>query len=164
MYSLLFQICRGKRVILVSATPLNNSPLDIFGQIKLFQNAHKCTLPNPKVRDLEAYFNQLQLRLKGLDRQNDKDQYLKIVKENAEDIRKNVLQYLMVRRTRNNIVKYYKKDLERQKLKFPDVNEPEAVIYTFDEELDLVFSKTLELIINRFSYSRYAPLLYLKEE
>ena len=163
MYSLLFQICRGKRVILVSATPLNNSPLDIFGQIKLFQNAHKCTLPNPKVRDLEAYFNQLQLRLKGLDRQNDKDQYLKIVKENAEDIRKNVLQYLMVRRTRNNIVKYYKKDLERQKLKFPDVNEPEAVIYTFDEELDLVFSKTLELIINRFSYSRYAPLLYLKE-
>ena len=54
MYEKLFEICRGKRVILVTATPLNNTPLDILSQIKLFQNAHKSTLPNPKVRDLEA--------------------------------------------------------------------------------------------------------------
>lgn len=32
MYEKLFQICRGKRVILVSATPLNNTPLDILSQ------------------------------------------------------------------------------------------------------------------------------------
>jgi len=36
-YEMLAQICRGKRVVLVSATPLNNTPQDILSQIKLFQ-------------------------------------------------------------------------------------------------------------------------------
>ena len=37
-YEKLAQICRGKRVILVTATPYNNYPNDILNQIKLFQN------------------------------------------------------------------------------------------------------------------------------
>ena len=82
MYEKLFDICRGKRVILVSATPLNNTPLDILSQIKLFQNAHKSTLPNPKVRDLEKYFKKLQNNLKGLNRQADKEEYLRIFLRN----------------------------------------------------------------------------------
>ena len=162
MYEKLFEICRGKRVILVSATPLNNTPLDILAQIKLFQNAHKSTLPNPKVRDLEDYFKQLQNRLDGLHRITDREEYLEVVKENAENIRDNVLQYLMVRRTRDSIKKYYSKDLKKQKLNFPDVQEPTAVIYSFDEDLDKIFNKTLDLIINEFTYVRYTPLLYLK--
>lgn len=164
MYEKLFEICRGKRVILVSATPLNNTPLDILSQIKLFQNAHKSTLPNPAVRDLDKYFKALQARLKGLDRQTDKDEYLRIVQENAQEIRENVLQYLMVRRTRSNITKYYKKDLTQQKLKFPEIKDPEPVVYHFDEDLDKTFNTTLELIIKDFKYARYMPLLYLKEE
>ncbi|MFH2023048.1 MAG: helicase-related protein [Candidatus Micrarchaeota archaeon] len=164
MYETLYKICRGKRVILVSATPLNNTPIDILSQIKLFQNAHKSTLPNPKVRDLEKYFKGMQNRLDGLNRQTDKEEYMKIVKENAEDIRENVLQYLMVRRTRTIIDKYYKKDLEKQKLKFPNVREPKPVVYHFSDKVDSIFNKTLELVISRFKYSRYTPLLYLKEE
>lgn len=163
MYEKLFDICRGKMVILVSATPLNNSPLDILSQIKLFQNSHRSTLPNPKVKDLEKYFKKLQNNLKGLDRQTNKEEYLKIIKENAENIRENVLQYLMVRRTRSSIVKYYSSDLEKQKLKFPEVEDPEPIVYHFDEELDKIFTKTLELIIKEFKYARYTPLLYLKE-
>ena len=163
MYEKLFQICRGKRVILVSATPLNNTPLDILSQIKLFQNAHKSTLPNPKVKDLEKYFKKLQNRLKGLDRQRDKEEYLKIVQENAKDIRENVLQYLMVRRTRSSIIKYYGKDFKKQELKFPDVDDPNPILYHFDEDMDKIFDKTLELIVKEFNYARYTPLLYLKE-
>jgi len=162
MYEKLFKICRGKKVILVSATPLNNTPMDIFSQIRLFQNAHKSTLPNPKVRDLEKYFKSLQGRLNGLDRQKDKEEYLKIVQENADDIRKNVLSYLMVRRTRNIIQKYYGKDLEKQGLSFPKLNDPTPIVYNFDAELDKIFSKSLELIITEFKYARYTPLLYLK--
>lgn len=163
MYEKIAQICRGKRVILVSATPLNNTPLDILSQIKLFQDAHKSTLPNPKVRDLEKYFKKLQNRLKGLDRQRDKEEYLKIVQENAKDIRENVLQYLMVRRTRSNIIKYYSKDFKKQNLKFPDVDDPNPILYHFDEDLDKIFNRTLELIVKEFAYARYTPLLYLKE-
>lgn len=163
MYEQLSQICRGKRVILVSATPLNNTPLDILSQIKLFQKSHKSTLPSPKVRDLEKYFKRLQAKLKDLDRQKDKEAYLQIIKENAQDIRENVLQHLMVRRTRSSIVEYYGKDLEKQKLKFPEVDDPKPVIYNFDENLDRIFNETLELIIKKFTYARYTPLLYLKK-
>ena len=162
-YEKLYQICRGKRVILVSATPLNNAPRDILAQIKLFQNAHKSTLPNPEVRDLEKYFKELEKRLKGLDRQKNREDYMRVVKENAEDIRKNVLQYLMVRRTRNAIQKYYGEDLKKQGLKFPQVQDPEPVVYEFDEELDEIFNKTLKLIIREFRYARYTPFLYLKK-
>jgi len=45
-YEMLAQICRGKRVILVTATPLNNSPKDILSQIKLFQKGKESTIPN----------------------------------------------------------------------------------------------------------------------
>ncbi|MDD3976379.1 MAG: helicase-related protein [Candidatus ainarchaeum sp.] len=164
MYEQLYKICRGKRVILVTATPLNNTPQDILALIKLFQNSHKSTLPNPKVRDLEKYFKGLQAKLKTLHRQNNKEEYLKVVKENAQDIRDNVLQYLMVRRTRTIIDKYYSKDLKKQKLVFPKVKEPEAVIYNFSDDVDDIFNKTLKLVVKDFKYSRYTPLLYLKEE
>src|SRR6266446_5407363 len=67
-YEALAQICRGKRVVLVSATPLNNTPQDILSQIKLFQNGRNSTIPN--VRNLEAFFGSLRRRLEGLDRQD----------------------------------------------------------------------------------------------
>lgn len=163
-FAKLSQICQGKRVVLVSATPLNNTPRDVLNQIKLFQKPRKSTLPNPEVRDLEKYFAKLQNRLNGLDRKRDKEEYLKVVQENANDIRENILQYLMVRRTRTSIIKYYGKDLEKQGLKFPDVEDPEPIYYHFDEKLDNIFNRTLALIIREFSYSRYTPLLYLKRD
>ncbi|MFO7773407.1 MAG: helicase-related protein [Dehalococcoidia bacterium] len=160
-YAQLAQICRGKRVILVTATPLNNSPKDILGQIKLFQKARKSTIPN--LPDLENFFSVLAARLKGLDRQSDGDEYIRIVKQNAGEIREQVLKYIMVRRTRSEIVKYFAEDLQKQGFKFPDVADPEPVFYQFNENEDRVFSKTMELIIKRFHYARYVPLLYLKE-
>ena len=163
MYEKLYRICKGKRIILVTATPLNNRPEDILAQIKLFQDGHKSTLPNPKVRDLEAYFKKLNKGLKRLDRKKDRDEYLRIVRENAEDIRKNVLQYLMVRRTRSAIMKYYGKDMKNQGLKFPEVQDPEPVVYNFDEALNHIFDETVKMIANDFRYARYKPLLYLKD-
>ena len=56
-YEMLAEICRGKRVILVTATPYNNSPKDILSQIKLFQKSKKSTIPN--LPDLEAFFSRL---------------------------------------------------------------------------------------------------------
>lgn len=162
-YEKLYRICRGKRVILVTATPLNNAPNDILSLIKLFQNAKKSTLPNPKVRNLQGYFNALQARLDKLDRQRDREEYMRIVRENAEDIRENVLQYLMVRRTRASITTYYSEDLKRQNLKFPEVEDPQPMYYEFDAHTDWVFMTSIDLIVNKFKYSRYTPLLYLKE-
>ncbi|TMS41017.1 MAG: helicase [Methanobacterium sp.] len=163
-YEKLSRICKGKKVILVSATPMNNTPRDILSQIKLFQKAHKSTLPHPEVRDLENYFNKLENRLKPLDRKKNREEYIKIVQENADNVREKILKYIMVRRTRSSINKYYGKDLEKQGLKFPKVDDPKQLYYNFDEELNLIFNKTLELITTGFIYARYTPLLYLKRK
>jgi len=161
-YAQLAQICRGKRVILITATPLNNSPKDILGQIKLFQKARKSTIPN--LPDLENFFSLLARRLKGLDRQSDSDEYIRIVKENAREIRERVLKYIMVRRTRSDVVKYFAQDLKKQGFKFPDVTDPQPIFYQFNENEDRVFRRTMELVIRKFQYARYVPLLYLKED
>lgn len=159
-YEKLAEICRGKRVILVTATPYNNSPKDILSQIKLFQNARKSSIPN--LPDLETFFGKLQKKLKGLDRQKDNAEYLRVVRENAQEIREKVLKYLMVRRTRTEIMRYFGKDLAAQNLKFPEVNNPEPLFYELDEQEDYVFTRTIELISQQFSYARYTPLLYYK--
>ena len=68
----------------------------------------------------------------------------------------------MVRRTRTEIKEYYAKDLQEQGLKFPELGNPESIVYTFDEHTDEVFKETLEVIKN-LSYARYKPLFYLKD-
>ncbi len=115
-YEKLAQICRGKRVILVTATPYNNSPKDILSQIKLFQKARKSTIPN--LPNLEGFFTKLEKKLEGPDKKRDYLDYIETVKDNSKQIREKVLKYLMVRRTRADIEKYFSKDLGEQNLKF----------------------------------------------
>ncbi len=159
-YEKLAQICRGKRVILVTATPYNNSPKDILNQIKLFQNPRKSTVPN--LSDIERFFNRLDRKLKRIDKQKNYEEYLKGVKENAKEIREKVLKYLMVRRTRDEIEKYFCKDIKKQKLKFPEVQDPVPLYYQLNETEDEIFNETIHLITQRFKYARYTPLLYSK--
>jgi hypothetical protein len=161
-YERLAQICRGKRVILVSATPLNNHPHDILSQVKLFQNGKASTIPN--VRDLESFFGGLVKRLKGLDRQRDREQYFSTVRENAREIRERVLKYLMIRRTRTEIGRHYADDLAAQDLRFPEVVAPEPLFYELDAHENEVFTRTIERLTKDFRYARYRPLTYYQGE
>src|SRR3989338_5585926 len=161
-YEKLAEICRGKKVILVTATPYNNSPKDILSQIKLFQKARKSTIPN--LPDLEQFFASLERKLRNIDRRKDHTDYIRAVKENAKEIREKVLKYLMVRRTRTEIAKYFAEDLASQKLRFPDIEKPEAAFYELNDKEDVVFTKTIELVAKKFKYSRYTPILYYKCE
>lgn len=157
-YEMLAQICRGKRVILVSATPLNNTPWDILSQVKLFQNGKNSTIPN--VRNLEAFFARLEKNLNGLDRQTDREQYFAAVQANAKVTREHILKHLMIRRTRNEIMKYYGEDLKLQGFKFPEVADPEPLFYKFNKTENDIFIETIRLITQAFAYARYKPLTY----
>jgi len=159
-YEKLSEICRGKRVILVTATPYNNAPKDILSLLKLFQKAKKSTIPN--LPDLEGFFSSLDQRLKKLDRQKDYDKYISTVKENSREIREKVLKYLMVRRTRTEIEKYFTEDITEQGLMFPEVKKPVPLFYELNEKENAIFNKTIELITQSFKYSRYMPLLYFQ--
>lgn len=159
-YEKLAEICRGKRVILVTATPYNNSPKDILSQIKLFQSARRSTIPN--LPDLERFFGRLEGKIKDLDRQKDYKKYIETVKENAQEIREQVLKYLMVRRTRSEITKYFAEDLKKQKLSFPEVEKPEPVFYQLNNVEDKIFNQSIELLAKKFKFARYTPMLYYK--
>lgn len=156
-YEMLAQICRGKRVILVSATPLNNTPRDILSQVKLFQNGKNSTIPN--LRNLEAFFARLAKNLHGLDRHLDRDQYFRIVQANAKATREQLLKYLMIRRTRNEIVKYYGDDLAKQGLKFPEVADPQPLFYKFNKTENEIFSETVHLLTKDFTCTSRLPTL-----
>ena len=161
-YEKLAQICRGKRVVLVTATPLNNTPRDILSQIKLFQNSKRSTIPN--VPDLENFFRQLEQKIKELDRRKDHDTYMQVARENARKIREAVLKHLMVRRTRKEIETYFADDLKNQGLRFPAVEKPKPAFYQLNEEENAVFDRTVELIAEKFRYARYMPMLHYKGE
>ena len=161
-YEMLAQICRGKRVVLVSATPLNNTPQDILSQIKLFQPGKNSNIPN--VRNLEAFFGALRRRLEGLDRQRDREIYFRTVQENARQTREKILKFLMIRRTRTEIEKYYGADLKQQGLKFPEVATPEPLFYKFNKVEAEVFDATIRSLTLDFKYARYTPVAYYTAE
>ncbi|MCX7611486.1 MAG: helicase-related protein [Ignavibacterium sp.] len=160
-YAKIAQICSGKRVILVSATPFNNYPEDLLNQIALFQNKRRSSIPG--LPNLDDFFNKLKRRLDQVSRENDYAEYLRVVKENSNEIRNKCLRYIMVRRTRNEIQKYFAKDLEKNKIKFPEVLPPKPLFNKLDKELDNIFIGTIEIITKKLTYARYRPLLYLKE-
>lgn len=158
-YEKLHQICWGKKVILVSATPLNNTISDIYSQIKLFQAPKKSTIPG--VPDLERLFSRLRRQIDHQEKGT--PEYFEVVKLVAKEVRETVLKYIMVRRTRNEIVNYFSEDVAIQGLFFPQLADPERIIYSFDEWTDTVFNETIERL-KEFKYSRYMPLLYMERQ
>ena len=156
-YELLKQICQNKDVILVSATPYNNTLDDIFNQLKLFQSSRSSTIPG--LPNLEAFFASLRGRLNGLHRLNDAEKYVEVVEKNAQELRNRVLKYIMVRRTRREIEEFYGDDLKKQKLWFPQVNDPVPLLYQLNPIESQIFTNTLEAITSAdFHYARYQPL------
>lgn len=155
----LHQICHGKKVILISATPINNYTSDVENQIYLFQAKQSGTING--IKNIEGFFRglnaKLAKKLKG------SAAYMEQLRENSEIIRDKLIREVMIRRTRSEIQQYYADDLAKQGLTFPKVGSPEKIIYSFDEETDDAFSQTIN-IIKDFKYARYTPLLYLKDK
>lgn len=159
-FQLLHEICFGKKVILISATPINNYSSDIENQIYLFQPKHNSTII-PNYKNLEGFFTGLNVALKKCEKGT--KQYELQLHENSEKIRDSILRNIMIRRTRGEIMKYYKDDLAKQNLSFPKLGSPEKIVYTFDAITDNVFKDTIN-VIKHFNYARYAPLLYIKDK
>ncbi|HIX83308.1 MAG TPA: helicase, partial [Candidatus Megamonas gallistercoris] len=159
-FTLLHQICFNKKIILISATPLNNYITDIENQIYLFQPKHNSTIiPNEK--NIEAFFNKLNSNLSKLEKGT--PAYMNILRKNSEIIRDKVLRHIMIRRTRKEIVEFYAEDLKCQNLSFPKLGKPEPIIYEFDEKVNEIFNITIKAIKD-FKYARYTPLLYLNNK
>lgn len=154
-YADLLDICRGKKVILVGATPLNNTIDDIFAQLKLFQAPKNSNIPG--IINLEKFFNGLRKRLKKFEKHD--PEYHEMIREVSKEIREKILKYVMVRRTRNDVMKYFKRDIEQQGLVFPEMQNPQKIIYEYEGAIEEVFNQTIQHL-TQFRYARYVPLLY----
>lgn len=151
-YKLLHEICFGKKVILITATPLNNSIYDFYPLIKLFQPSKDSDIPGMK--NLEGFFISARNKLKQLDKGT--PEYFEEVKKVSKTVRNRILKYIMIRRTRQDVKEYFKQDIKKQGLTFPEVDEPHRIVYQFDDEIDGIFEQTIRKLKD-FTFARYQP-------
>lgn len=151
-YQLLHEICYGKKVILITATPLNNSIYDFYPLITLFQPAKNSTIPGMK--NLEGFFVNARNRLKKLDKST--PEYIEEVKNISKEVRNKVLKYILVRRTRRDVKEYFSNDIKKQGLFFPEVDAPHRIVYQYDEKTNEIFDTTISKL-KHFTFARYQP-------
>ncbi len=169
-YGYLHQLCAGNQVILLSATPFNNRPEDIFSLIKLFQIPVRSTIQT--VNNLADQMTLLakeynELKEQHRDKKTTEKQFNEESRELAEKIRE-ILAPVVIRRTRVDLEKLddYKSDLAAQGILFSDVKPPKSQTYELGDLSDL-YIQTLEQLTNEesgFKGARYKPLTYLKFE
>ena len=140
---------------LLSATPQNNRPSDIQNQIYLFERNHAdSTLKKANGGNLEGYFSAINKKYAELiavpkDPQGhvikltpeEKAARQKELKVLSQDIRDHVLEDILVRRTRTDIITYY-----GGKLKFPKISGPHMLKYQMEDGLATLFAETMNRI------------------
>ena len=147
-----------KKVILISATPMNNSPEDLYNQILLFQDARHSTIDG--VGNLTAFFSPLIKEFKSLRKNPSAD--MKDFEKLAEQVRSRIIKPLTVRRTRTDIerIPRYRKDLGA----FPKVERPIESRYELNEHLANLFNEAMDALTQKLTYARYQAIAYLKGE
>ena len=175
MYNELQKLCKtktlhadgslhDKKVILVSATPLNNKPEDIANLVYLFQDSKDSTLEEG---NLQRFFREQIDKYRKAKDLKDIELISKEVKAIYEKIRVKVVEPLTVRRTRTDLMENeaYRKDLEKQNVHFPDVKAPHKIYYQLDTELEELYDKTIRYLNGKehdtLKYYRYQAIKYL---
>lgn len=147
-----------KKVMLISATPMNNSPADIYNEILLFQDPRHCTIDG--VANLPHSSVHSSMSFKKLKKEPEID--LAKFKKLAEQVRDRIIKPLTVRRTRTDIesISRYNKDIGD----FPKVERPVESRYELNEHLADLFEKAMTILTKDLTYARYQAIAYLKPE
>lgn len=172
-YDMITNICFGNKVIAITATPMHNTTSDIFSIIDIFDRklTKNKNIEEAKIKILKE---ERELKSKYKKSENSKEENIKKSKEIAKEIM-SLIHTIIIRRTRNDLLESseYRKDLEKQKTEFNDVEEPKLHDYELGD-LSKLYYDTLEKISpynednkdnsNIFKGVRYKPLIYLKKE
>ncbi|WP_299237634.1 helicase-related protein [Sulfurihydrogenibium sp.] len=186
-YHYLKEICRGKTVLLLTATPFNNRPSDIFALLKLFTIPKKSTIVfdedlKSKFEEYESLFNKLSYIKNHYNSPNKKKReralnYYKEIfgknnvvveidnvktetKELARHIR-SILEPVVIRRNRLDL-KHYKEKVDLSEVKDPiewfyELTKEQSGFY---DEVISAFSE--EELGGRFKGAIYIPIKYEK--
>ena len=152
-----------KKVMLISATPLNNRPQDLYYQLLLFQDARRSTMP---VTNLQSFFGPIIREYREI-MQEDKPNIGRI-RELYGVIREKIISQITVRRTRRDLKNYpkYIDDLKAQGIEFPEIAAPKPKLYELNSKLSKLFYHTVFYLTDtdKINYYRYQAIAYLKPE
>lgn len=156
-YDLLQRICKsarlnkgnvrgGKRVLLLSATPLNNTPEDIKNQLLLFQDTARCTLDGVgNIADTFAPWIKEFKSLMSQRRTLSADYLTSHIDDINQQMRHTVLEKVMVRRTRNNI---QHEPRYANEIHFPQLLDPTDRTYQMSPEVLMLFVDTYKKLVD----------------
>jgi len=172
-YQLLHQLSRShpdNKVLVLTATPFNNAPKDLFALLKLFQTPGRSTIRT--VEKLGYRFRELVSRYQALRRNMSKGQSQAEIDKEAEEIaneQRLLIEPVVVRRSRLDLTRIprYHEDLQRQGVAFSAVLGPELLEYELGD-LAQLYSTTLEEIsggssVKGFIGSRYLIANYIRD-
>jgi superfamily II DNA or RNA helicase len=193
-YAILHELCQGNKVMLLTATPFNNQPSDIYSMIKLFQIPTKSTLQTvdnlgQKFRDLISRYKTLKKEQK--EKKISRDELVLAIDTISREIR-TIISPLIIRRSRLDLngIPAYKDDLKLQGFEFPEVEPPKLMDYDLGDLRDLYLStlrriskgqfeeeeidnddyqytddiEDVKLTAEEFKAARYKPVMYVKPE
>jgi superfamily II DNA or RNA helicase/HKD family nuclease len=156
----------AKKVILISATPLNNTPNDIASLVYTFKDAKDA--PTLEISNLQHFFRR---HIDAFNKiKQDKNMPIEEVTEKVraiyESIRIKVIEPLTVRRTRRDLKdnQPYFDDLQAQGINFPDVQIPQKIYYELDATLDLLYDETIKKLSHPsegLTFNRYQAIGFL---
>lgn len=185
-YYYLREICRGKTVILITATPFNNRPSDLFALLKLFTVPRKSTIVLDE--NLEAKFLIYETEFRKLayikNYANSKDEkkrrrvkkyYREIFGENeinlekvrsytkelAKEIR-SIIEPIVIRRNRLDLKHY------GEKIDLPEVRDPQEWFFELTRDQSLFYDEVINTFASyyeggKFTGAIYFPARYEKE-
>ena len=163
---------------LLSATPQNNRPDDLKNQIYLFERNHiDSTLKKADSGNIEKFFARISRDYALLiDNRSDLTEYERKTQLDilSMQIRDCILADILERRTRTDVRKYYKSDMEEQGLIFPQISGPHCLEYKMDDELAELFADSMTLIaptdeeklagVEYLHYYRYRAIEYFVDD
>jgi len=185
-YHQLLEICRGKTVILLTATPFNNRPADIFALLKLFTIPKKSTLTLDgnlaqkfekydrefrKLAYIRNYHNSGDRKKRERVKKYYKELFgereidLSKVNKRARDLSrriKAVIEKVVIRRNRLDL-RYYK-----DKVELPRVRDPEEWFFELDKKQMEFYDEVIKAFYEpeeggRFHGAIYIPIKYEKK-
>ncbi len=172
-HKLLHRVCRShpeNKVVLLTATPFNNDPKDVFALIKLFQTPGQSTIRS--IDNLSLRYRELIQRYKKLRREMRKGLAQEEIDKEANEIaieQRRLIEPVIIRRSRLDLeyITRYREDLERQNISFAEIKGggPELLEYELGGLQDL-YQNTLDTITKSekegFIGARYQPTAYIE--
>ncbi len=161
-YKQLKALCEANvKVVLVTATPLNNNPSELRGLLGLFQNLHGRS-SIIEGQSLSRYLLQFTKTINKARASNNKERILREVTSCGLLIRKELLNKITIRRTRKDIMKYYSADMVANGWEFPVVQAPVSVRYDLLKMQEKILDITQEML-GKLKFARYRLHDYVEE-